>query len=114
MAKARICATLVALALSALPLAAHHGWSNYGTEEFTLTGAVDTSVSYAGPHATYAMTAAGPSSAATAAGSAKTPAPTARFTALAPSAKGPIARSSPSFGRVLPTDAEEAAAITRI
>ena len=58
-----ICATLFALALAlvlnALPVAAHHGWSNYGTEEFTLTGAVDTSVSYAGPHATMKVRANG-------------------------------------------------------
>ena len=54
-----ICATVVALALYALPLAAHHGWSLYGTEEFTLTGAVDTSVSYAGPHATMKIRADG-------------------------------------------------------
>ena len=54
-----ICATLVALVLSALPLAAHHGWSNYGTEEFSLTGAVDTTVSYAGPHATMKIRADG-------------------------------------------------------
>jgi len=47
-----ICATLVALALSALPLAAHHGWSGYGTEEFSITGTVDTPVSLSGPHAT--------------------------------------------------------------
>ena len=59
MAKTRICATVLALALSALPLSAHHGWSNYGTEEFTLTGAVDTTVSYAGPHATMKVRANG-------------------------------------------------------
>jgi len=47
-----ICATLVALALSALPLAAHHGWSGYGTEEFSITGTVDTPVTLSGPHAT--------------------------------------------------------------
>ena len=54
-----IYATVLALALNGLPLAAHHGWSNYGTEEFTLTGAVDTSVSYAGPHATMKVRANG-------------------------------------------------------
>ena len=59
-AKSRgICVTVLALALNVLPLAAHHGWSNYGTEEFTLTGAVDTSVSYAGPHATMKVRANG-------------------------------------------------------
>jgi hypothetical protein len=47
-----ICATLVAMALTALPLAAHHGWSGYGTEEFSITGALDTPVSLSGPHAT--------------------------------------------------------------
>ena len=47
-----ICATLVALALTALPLAAHHGWTGYGTEEFSITGTVDTPLSLSGPHAT--------------------------------------------------------------
>jgi len=45
--------------LSVAPALAHHGWSNYGTEEFSLTGTVDTSVSYAGPHATMRIRADG-------------------------------------------------------
>jgi uncharacterized protein DUF6152 len=45
--------------LSAATLTAHHGWSNYGTEEFSLTGTVDTTVSYAGPHATMRVRADG-------------------------------------------------------
>ena len=52
-------ATALALPLIALPLAAHHGWSNYGTEEFSITGAVETPVSLAGPHATMRIRAEG-------------------------------------------------------
>ena len=52
-------ATALALPLIALPLAAHHGWSNYGTEEFSITGAVETPVSLAGPHATMRIRADG-------------------------------------------------------
>src|SRR5262245_42953496 len=39
-------------ALTALPAAAHHGWAGNGTEQFELTGTVETPVSLAGPHAT--------------------------------------------------------------
>ena len=52
-------ATALALPLNALPLAAHHGWSNYGTEEFSISGAVETPVSLAGPHATMRIRAEG-------------------------------------------------------
>ncbi|HET9192286.1 MAG TPA: DUF6152 family protein [Vicinamibacterales bacterium] len=52
-------ATALALPLIALPLAAHHGWSNYGTEEFSISGAVETPVSLAGPHATMRIRAEG-------------------------------------------------------
>lgn len=48
----RICAGILALSLSALPLLAHHGWGGYSTEEFEITGTVETGVSLAGPHAT--------------------------------------------------------------
>jgi hypothetical protein len=54
-----VCATALALPLIALPLAAHHGWSTYGTEEFSITGAVETPVSLAGPHATMRIRADG-------------------------------------------------------
>jgi len=54
-----IFATLVALALATLPLAAHHGWASYGTEEFSITGAVDTPLSLSGPHATMKIKADG-------------------------------------------------------
>ena len=54
-----ICATLVALALTALPLAAHHGWSGYGTDEFSITGTLDTPLSLSGPHATMKIKADG-------------------------------------------------------
>ena len=52
-------ATALALPLIALPLAAHHGWSNYGSEEFSITGAVEAPVSLAGPHATMRIRADG-------------------------------------------------------
>ncbi len=43
---------LSALVLSALPAAAHHGWSGNASEEFELSGTVESGVSLAGPHAT--------------------------------------------------------------
>ena len=54
-----IAIVVLACALSAQSVSAHHGWSNYGTEEFTLTGTVDTPVSLAGPHATMKIKANG-------------------------------------------------------
>ena len=54
-----ILALTIGWLLVAPALSAHHGWSNYGTDEFTLTGTVDTSVSYAGPHATMRIRADG-------------------------------------------------------
>jgi uncharacterized protein DUF6152 len=47
------------LALWTLPAAAHHGWSGNGTEEFELSGIVETGVSLAGPHATMKVKADG-------------------------------------------------------
>ena len=47
------------LALSALPVSAHHGWAGNFTEEFELTGTVETGVSLAGPHATMRVKADG-------------------------------------------------------
>ena len=41
-----------ALAIAALPAAAHHGWAGNGEEEFELTGTVESGVSLAGPHTT--------------------------------------------------------------
>ena|SRR5215469_6689480 len=43
---------ILALSLSALPAAAHHGWGGNLDEEFEITGTVATGVSLAGPHAT--------------------------------------------------------------
>lgn len=40
------------VSLSALPVSAHHGWGGYLTEEFQVTGTVESPVSTAGPHAT--------------------------------------------------------------
>ena len=47
-----IFATVLAVLFIAVPLTAHHGWSGYGTEEFSITGTLDTPVSLSGPHAT--------------------------------------------------------------
>jgi hypothetical protein len=53
MLNARLLSAVVsALALSALPAAAHHGWGGNGTSEFEIAGTVHTGVSLAGPHAT--------------------------------------------------------------
>jgi hypothetical protein len=41
-----------ALVVTALPVAAHHGWSGQGEEEFQLTGTLAAPVSLAGPHGT--------------------------------------------------------------
>jgi hypothetical protein len=43
---------ILVLSLSAFPAFAHHGWAGNLTEEFELTGTVETGVSLAGPHAT--------------------------------------------------------------
>ena len=48
-----------AFALSVMPVAAHHGWSGNGDEEFELTGTVESGVSLAGPHATMKIRAEG-------------------------------------------------------
>ena len=42
---------LMAVALAA-PVSAHHGWSEYQTEQSEITGTLETPVSLAGPHAT--------------------------------------------------------------
>ena len=42
---------LMAVAMAA-PVSAHHGWSEYGDEQFDITGTLATPVSLAGPHAT--------------------------------------------------------------
>ena len=47
-----IVATVLAVLFIAVPLLAHHGWTGYGTEEFSITGTVDTPISLTGPHAT--------------------------------------------------------------
>lgn len=54
-----VCATVLAVLFIAVPLTAHHGWTSYGTEEFSITGTVDTPVSLAGPHATMKIKADG-------------------------------------------------------
>ena len=52
-------ATVLAVLFIVTPLIAHHGWSGYGTEEFSITGAVDTPLSLSGPHATMTIKADG-------------------------------------------------------
>jgi hypothetical protein len=44
--------SILALALSAPPAFAHHGWGGNLDEEFEITGTVVTPLSLAGPHAT--------------------------------------------------------------
>jgi len=48
-----------ALALSALPAFAHHGWGGNAAEEFELTGTVESPVNLSGPHATMKIRAQG-------------------------------------------------------
>ena len=50
---------ILALALSALPAVAHHGWGGNADEEFNITGTVESGVSLAGPHATMKLRADG-------------------------------------------------------
>jgi hypothetical protein len=54
---------VVAVALAALlssgPALAHHGWSGYHTEEFELTGTVETPVGLNNPHGTMRIRAEG-------------------------------------------------------
>ena len=47
-----VSAMFCALALSAVPAFAHHGWGGNSTEEFEISGTVETPVSLSGPHAT--------------------------------------------------------------
>ena len=42
---------VMAMAIAA-PVSAHHGWSEYGDEQFEITGTLATGVSLAGPHGT--------------------------------------------------------------
>ncbi len=57
--KASLYLGIVALSLSALPAAAHHGWGGNLDEEFELTGTVESPVSLAGPHATMKLRSEG-------------------------------------------------------
>ena len=51
-------ACIFALLLSAVPVLAHHGWGGNMTEEFELTGTLETPVSLAGPHGSMKIKAA--------------------------------------------------------
>ena len=48
-------ALVMLVGLSLAPLSAHHGWGGYTSDEFELTGTLETAVSLAGPHATAKM-----------------------------------------------------------
>ena len=45
-------AGILALSLATLPAFGHHGWAGNQTEEFEISGTVQTGVSLAGPHGT--------------------------------------------------------------
>jgi hypothetical protein len=47
-----IFAAIVLVAATAVPVSAHHGWSEYQNEQSEITGTLETPVSLAGPHAT--------------------------------------------------------------
>ena len=49
----------VAVGVGAAPAWAHHGWEGYRTEDFEITGTVDTPVSLSGPHASLKIKADG-------------------------------------------------------
>ena len=44
-------AAAIALIACWIPVLAHHGWEGYRTEDFEITGTVETPVSLSGPHA---------------------------------------------------------------
>jgi hypothetical protein len=44
-------AAAIAVLACWIPLVAHHGWEGYLTEDFEITGTVETPVSLSGPHA---------------------------------------------------------------
>jgi hypothetical protein len=48
------CIVVMAVTLAA-PVSAHHGWAEYQDTQFEITGALETPVSLAGPHATAQM-----------------------------------------------------------
>ena len=52
-------AAIATLLISGLPLLAHHGWEGYRSEDFEITGTVESTVSTAGPHASLKILADG-------------------------------------------------------
>jgi hypothetical protein len=50
---------VTALALSPLTVAAHHGWAGNATEEFEISGTVESPLNMSGPHATMKIRAEG-------------------------------------------------------
>lgn len=47
-----LAATVLVALLSAAPVSAHHGWSQYQDAQFEITGTLSKGVSLAGPHGT--------------------------------------------------------------
>jgi hypothetical protein len=47
-----LAAIVLMAALTAAPVSAHHGWSEYQDEQSEITGTLETPVSLAGPHGT--------------------------------------------------------------
>lgn len=54
-----ICAAALSLVACWIPVLAHHGWEGYRTEDFEITGTVETAVSLSGPHASLKIKADG-------------------------------------------------------
>jgi hypothetical protein len=52
-------AAAIAVLACWIPVLAHHGWEGYRTEDFEITGTVETPVSLAGPHASLKIKADG-------------------------------------------------------
>ena len=52
-------ALVLALAASAIPLSAHHGWGGYNDTQTEVSGTVETAVSLSGPHATMRVRSGG-------------------------------------------------------
>jgi hypothetical protein len=53
-----VAAAILAFSVSVLPALAHHGWGGNSTEEFELTGTLESPVSLSGPHGTMKIKAA--------------------------------------------------------
>ena len=47
-----VTALIALVMITAVPLAAHHGWAGYSEQEFEITGTLETQVALAGAHGT--------------------------------------------------------------